>query len=84
MGQAMQNEATQKVLESIRSELPEYFPIDGQTIFKPKTIYNELSKGRGPEVVSVRGKKYLERDSFIAWLADRSQHTVKRGRKRAA
>lgn len=80
----MPNEVTQKVLESIRSELPEYFPIDGQSIFKPKTIYNELSKGRGPEVVSIRGKKFLERESFIAWLGDRTQHTLRRGRKRAA
>jgi hypothetical protein len=78
----MKNEVTQKVLESIRSELPEYFPIDGQTIFSPKTIYNELSKGTGPEIVPIRGKIFLERDSFVAWLGDRSQHTVKRGRKR--
>jgi len=80
----MLNELTQKVLELIRSELPEYFPIDGQKIYKPKTIYNELSKGRGPEVVKIRGKKFLERESFLAWLSDKSRVTVKRGRKRSA
>ena len=80
----MLNELTQKVLDSIRSELPEYFPIDGQKFYKPKTIYNELSKGRGPEVVKIRGKIFLERESFLSWLSDKSHVTVKRGRKRAA
>lgn len=78
------NDARKKVLNAIGESLPKHFKINEQDVYSPKTIYNLLSQGKGPEVVDIRGQKFLERDSFIAWLDDGSRNTGKRGRKRKA
>ena len=80
----MEDDARKKVLDSIREALPKHFKLNEQDTYKPKTLYNMISKGTGPPVVDIRGQKFLERDSWLAWLDDGSRHTLKRGRKRAA
>ena len=77
----MNTDARKKVLDAIGESLPKYFKINDQDIYSPKTIYNLISKGLGPEVVDIRGQKYLEKDTFIKWLSE-SKNTLKRGRKR--
>lgn len=72
--------AREKVLNAMAESLPAYFPIKDNGIFSPKTIYNECSKGTGPEVVKIKSQNFLERDSFLKWV---DQHGGKRrGRKR--
>ncbi len=77
----MTKDAKDKVLDIIRESLPAIFKINEQSIYSPKTIYNLCSQGRGPELVDIRGQKYLEKDSFMSWLA--GTPNLKRGRRRA-
>jgi CRISPR/Cas system CSM-associated protein Csm4 (group 5 of RAMP superfamily) len=76
----MSPETRQKVLDAIAESLPAFFKINEQEVYSPKTIYNMLSQGTGPEIVNIRGQKYLEKDSFLSWLA--GTENMKRGRKR--
>lgn len=72
-------ETREKILEQIGKTLPPYFKITEQSVYNPRTLYNLCSLGRGPTVVSLRGQKFLERESFLEWLKGDSG---KRGRKR--
>ena len=75
------DDVREKVLDAIREALPgAFFRIGEQNVYSSKTVYNKLSNGTGPPVVEIRGQKYLERDSFMAWLA--GTPAMKRGRKR--
>ncbi len=75
-----QEVAKQKIIQSIADSLPDYFKISEQPVYDKKTIYNMISQGRGPTIVSLRGQKYLEKTSFLEWLSEKSN--LKRGRKR--
>lgn len=74
--------AKEEVLKAIAESLPAFFRINEQKIYSPKTIYNMLSQGTGPQIVNLRGQKYLEKTSFLSWLA--GTENLKRGRKRLA
>jgi hypothetical protein len=77
-------EAKTRVLEHIISELPPYFSVHEQKVMAPRTIYNLWSLGTGPVAVEIRGKKYLERESFVEFLGTRPGNMKKPGKKRAA
>ena len=76
----MSDKTRKLILDAIRNELPEYFKIPEQSLLSPKTIYNLLSQGRGPDVVKINNQNYLERNSFMSWVDNRGG--LKRGRKR--
>lgn len=79
----MSPESRQKVLDAIRESLPgAYFKLKDQKVYAPHTLHNQISNGTGPPVVEIRGQKFLERDSYMEWLA--GTPGLKRGRKRAA
>lgn len=79
----METDVKQRVIDAIRDELPAYFLIAENRLLEPKTLYNLLSQGKGPETVDIAGKKYLERESFMSWALGRGRNAKKRGRKRA-
>jgi len=70
------------VLTAMRQELPAYFKINEQKLLSPKTVYNLLSQGCGPDMVKINNQNYLERDTFMRWIDNRGG--LKRGRKRKA
>ena len=72
--------AKAKVLETLSSSLPPFFKLSEQPVYSMKSLYNMICLGNGPEVVTLRGIKYLERDSFLSWLD--SKPLKQRGRKK--
>jgi hypothetical protein len=73
----------EKILSAMRDELPPYFRIKEQKILSEKTVYNLISQGRGPAITAVGGKNFLERESFMNWLAQRGGALRKPGRQRS-
>jgi len=76
------DQVKKRVLDAIRESLPPHFRISEQDIYEQKTVYNFISQGKGPPVVSIGGIKFLERDSFLEWLSSRSLTAKKPGRRR--
>lgn len=64
----MNKSTKDRVFDAISDTLPKFFKINEQNIYSPKTIYNLISKGQGPDIVKIRGRIFFERDSFIEWL----------------
>lgn len=73
----------QIILEAMREQLPKFFTYNEQDILNAKTIHNLVSQGKGPPIVQLNKRNFLERDSFIQWI-DTRDSGVRRGRKRKA
>lgn len=70
-----------RVLSGIAESLPKFFRFRDQDFYDEKTLNCYVSRGIGPEVVEIRGIRFLERESFVRWLSEKGA-LKRRGRKR--